>query len=172
MKLLKTRDAKSVYRQISTIIKSYIVTNRAKEEFSLNLTNDAQKIKEMHGKIKKYDVIDDFTLDKTREILRDFELKESRNFFVDRVIATEDEEIYEKLFHLKKHCIFLGNVFVFKFCTLYSCLFILPRRKSLLILSRRIRSLMLSCRILTNFRARVIKKYAHIIISRKNLYKK
>ncbi len=104
MELLKTRDAKSVYRQLSNIIKGYIITTPAGENFSLNLRCDPETIKDSHEKIKKYNSIDDASLDNIREILKDFKLKESKNFFVERIIATDDEEIYEKLFPFKKHC--------------------------------------------------------------------
>ncbi|ODS39994.1 MAG: hypothetical protein A7315_10020 [Candidatus Altiarchaeales archaeon WOR_SM1_79] len=104
MELLKTRDAKNVYRQISNVIRNHIVTDRAKNEFCLDLTDNAGKIKQMHEKINAYNAIDDDTLDGIREILKDFELKWDKSFFVERIIATEDDEIYEKLFPLRQHC--------------------------------------------------------------------
>ena len=104
MKLLKTGDAKAVYRELSNIIKGYVVTEPACKKFSIDLTCNPDEIKDSHEKIKIYNTIDDFTLDEIREILKDFKLKETGNFFVDRVIATDDEEIYEKLLPLKKHC--------------------------------------------------------------------
>jgi DNA mismatch repair ATPase MutS len=104
MEVLKTRDAKSVYSKISSVVKSYVVTKQAKERFSLDVTCDKKKIRDAHEKIKKYYSVDDSTLDSVRGILKDFRLTEGKSFFVDRIIATEDEEIYEKLLPLKKHC--------------------------------------------------------------------
>ena len=98
MKILKTRESKAVYRELSNLIKGYVATNEAREKFSIDLTDNSGKINASHEKIKIYNTIDDSTLDKIREILCDFKLNETRNFFVDRILATEDEEIYEKLF--------------------------------------------------------------------------
>ncbi|MDI6730471.1 MAG: hypothetical protein QMD06_02880 [Candidatus Altarchaeum sp.] len=110
MSVLKTSDAKVVYKEVSEVIKKYIITKKSKEKFSLDLFSDAKDILTMQNKISKYSRINITTINKIRENLTDFELKKAGDFFVDRVIIVSDEGSYEKFMKFKKYCdLRIGN---------------------------------------------------------------
>ncbi len=104
MSVLKTSDAKVAYKEVSEIIKKYIITKKGRENFSLNLFGDAKDILAMQDKISKYSQIDNVVIDEIRENLNDLELKKGSDFFVDRVVIVSDDESYEKFMWLKKYC--------------------------------------------------------------------
>jgi len=110
MSILKTSDAKVVYKDVSEVIKRYILTKKAREKFSLNLFSDAKSILEMQEKISKYSQIDNAIINKIRENLNNFELKKISDFFVNRVVVVPDDESYERFMWLKKYCdLIVGN---------------------------------------------------------------
>ncbi len=104
MSVLKTSDAKVIYKEVSEVIKKYIITKKGREKFSPDLFSDAKDILAMQNKISKYSRIDSATIDKIRENLTDFELKKAGDFFVDRVVIVPDDESYERFMWLKKYC--------------------------------------------------------------------
>lgn len=109
MSILKTSDAKAVYKEVSEVIKRYIITKKARERFSLNLFTNTKDILAMQEKILKYSKIDDSTINKIRENLTDFELKKADDFFVDRVVVVPDDESYERFMWIKKYCDLMIN---------------------------------------------------------------
>jgi len=104
MSVLKTSDAKAVYKEVSEVIKKYIITKKGREKFSPDLFSNAKDILAMQEKISKYSRIDSAIIDKIRENLTDFELKKAGDFFVDRVVIVPDDESYERFMWLKKYC--------------------------------------------------------------------
>jgi len=104
MSILKTSDARAVHKEVSEIIRRYIITKKARENFSLNLLGDAKDILAMHEKILKYSRIDNAVIDKIRENLNSFELKKAGDFFVNRTVIVPDDVAYERYIWIKKYC--------------------------------------------------------------------
>jgi len=103
MSVLRTSDAKNVYKEIVEIIKNYIITKKAKENFTLNLFTDPDEIIVMQNKIYRYLKIDESVINEIRKILDKFELKKPNDFFVNRIVVA-DNESYEKFIWIKKYC--------------------------------------------------------------------
>ncbi|MFN3528102.1 MAG: MutS-related protein, partial [Candidatus Altarchaeaceae archaeon] len=57
-----------------------------------------------YEKIEKYNIINDNDLNEIRENLANFSIKEGKKFYVDRTLATDNEEIYEKLLNFGNYC--------------------------------------------------------------------
>jgi len=103
MSVLRTSDAKNVYKEIVEIIKNYIITKKAKENFTLNLFTDPDEIIVMQNKIYRYLKIEESVINEIRKILDKFELKKPNDFFVNRIVVA-DNESYEKFIWIKKYC--------------------------------------------------------------------
>lgn len=103
-KILKTKDAVSVYKDIFELLKSKIKTKKALEKFTINLTTDVDEIKKLQKKVLEAKKIAETKFNEISPILENFELCEERKFFVERTIATPSNEIYEKFLPVKNYC--------------------------------------------------------------------
>jgi len=103
-KILMTRDAVAVFRDISDLIKRNIKTKKGLEKFKLNILLDADEIKKQQSVYFKGKKIAASKLEKIEVLLDGFELVEDKKFFVDRTVVASNSEVYEKLLPLKNYC--------------------------------------------------------------------